>query len=133
MLPYSLCISYFPRWTCSTDIIPSQTVVATWPLAANHSDLNFSHPDEFHPERFLADPRFAGDDFSVFEPFSYGHADCLGRNLAYAEMRFILASILLNFDLKLGEDRTSRSWPQGQKAYIIWRKPELNVYLSPVK
>lgn len=101
-------------------------------MAANHSELNFSHPDEFHPERFLGDSRFASDDLSSFEPFSYGHADCLGRNLAYAEMRFILASILLNFDLRLAEDSTSRSWPKGQKAYIIWRKPELNVYLSPV-
>lgn len=48
-------------------------------------------------------------------------------------MRFILASILLNFDLTLAEDRTSREWTKDQRLWIIWRKPELNVYLTPVK
>lgn len=81
----------------------------------------------------MADPAFSSDDLSAFEPFSYGHADCPGRNLAYAEMRFILASILLNFDLKLAEDETSQNWTRDQRIWIIWRKPELNVYLTPVK
>lgn len=95
-----------------------------------HSELNFAQPLEYRPERFLADPCFAHDKMDAFEPFSYGHADCLGRNLAYVEMRFILASILLNFDMALAEK--SRPWTEGQKAYIIWQKPPLNVYLTPV-
>lgn len=51
-------------------------------------------------------------------------------SLAYAEMRLILAKVVYNFDLRIAED--SRDWLKGQKAYIVWEKPPLNVYLTPV-
>lgn len=100
-----------------------------------HNQHNFAKPLEFHPERWLGDParypEFANDKLDSFMPFSTGHADCIGRNLAYSEMRLILAKILLNFDLKLADD--SQGWIEGQKAYIVWQKPSLNVHLTPVK
>lgn len=100
-----------------------------------HNEHNFARPLEFHPERWLGDPvkypEFANDQFESFMPFSTGHADCIGRNLAYSEMRLILAKILLNFDLTIAEN--SQGWIDGQKAFIVWQKPSLNVYLTPVK
>lgn len=108
-----------------------QCLVATWQWAMYHNEHNFSKPLEYHPERFLGDPRFAGDRLDAFQPFSMGHADCIGRNLAYSEMRLILARILFSFDLKLSDD--SRGWTEGQKAYIVWQKPSLHVHLTPVR
>lgn len=96
-----------------------------------HNELNFTKPLEYHPERFLGDPRFANDRLDAFQPFSMGHADCVGRNLAYSEMRLILARILFSFDLKLAD--VGSDWIKGQKVYIVWQKPSLNVYLKPVK
>lgn len=49
-------------------------------------------------------------------------------SLAYAEMRLILARILYNFDIRLADE--SRRWMADQKAYILWAKPPLWVYLS---
>ena len=51
-------------------------------------------------------------------------------------MRLVLARMILNFDLKNAED--ARDWdPEDNmkymKAYSTWEKPELNVYLTPVK
>lgn len=51
-------------------------------------------------------------------------------SLAYAEMRLILAHMIFHFDLELADD--SRGWLQGQKAFQLWDKPPLNVYLTPV-
>jgi cytochrome P450 len=111
--------------------IPENTVVAVWPLAANHSALNFTKPDKFHPRRYMGDEEFASDDFSAAQPFGTGPRNCIGRNLAYAEMRLIVARILFKFDVKLGPG--AKDWIERQRIYTTWQKPELPVYLTPAK
>ena len=51
-------------------------------------------------------------------------------SLAYAEMRLILARVLYNFDMELVDP--SLDW-MTQKSYVLWSKPELPVYLKPVR
>ncbi len=50
-------------------------------------------------------------------------------SLAYAEMRFILARLIWNFDIEITEQ--SREWMDHQRAYLIWEKPPLYVRLKP--
>ncbi|KAK1713435.1 cytochrome P450 [Colletotrichum acutatum] len=57
------------------NIVPEGCLVATWQWAMYHNELNFTKPLEYHPERFLGDPRFAKDRLDAFQPFSMGHAD----------------------------------------------------------
>ncbi|KAF3015244.1 hypothetical protein E8E14_001181 [Neopestalotiopsis sp. 37M] len=106
------------------------TQVAVWQWAISHNPDHWTKPMEFHPERFLGDPNFKDDKLDAMQPFSVGPRNCIGRNLAYAEMRLILAKIVYNFDLKIADD--SLRWLQDQKAYNLWDKPALNVYLTPV-
>lgn len=40
---------------------------------------NFTDPFEFRPERFLNDPKYAGDKFDMLQPFSVGPRNCIGR------------------------------------------------------
>ncbi|KAI1171137.1 cytochrome p450 monooxygenase [Nemania sp. FL0916] len=108
--------------------IPQDTAVSVWQLAANYSSRNFTKPQGFHPERFLGDPEFSKDDLSVVQPFSVGPRNCIGRNLAYAEMRLILARILFRFDIKPAPG--AEDWLRNQKIYSIWQKPELPFYLT---
>ncbi|KAK0611900.1 cytochrome P450 [Immersiella caudata] len=72
--------------------------------AAYHSAENFTDPFSFHPERFLHDPRFANDKLDIVQPFSVGPRNCVSRNLAYAEMRLILAKITYKFDMQLADE-----------------------------
>lgn len=51
-------------------------------------------------------------------------------SLAYAELKLILARILYNFDMDLVDP--DENW-MDQKAFFIWTKPPLNVYLTPVR
>ena len=44
-------------------------------------------------------------------------------------MRLIVARIIFNFDLTL--DEGCRDWIDGQKAYVIWHKPPLNIHFKP--
>ena len=70
---------------------------------------------------------FYTDSRAVLQPFSVGPRNCIGRNLAYNEMRLILARVLWNFDLELCDE--SKGWSD-QKAYILWEKPPLLCKLS---
>jgi averantin hydroxylase len=113
--------------------VPGRTTiyVAQWILS--HSENFWARPFEFHPERFLKDANqvpeeFKHDDHSAFEPFSVGPRNCIGRNLAYAEMRLMLTRVLFDFDLEL--DERSRGWADGQKAFKLWMKPPLWIKIT---
>lgn len=49
--------------------------------------------------------KFAADHLSASNPFSMGPRSCIGRNLAWAEMRIILARLLWVFDIAEEEDK----------------------------
>ncbi|KIN02897.1 hypothetical protein OIDMADRAFT_160486 [Oidiodendron maius Zn] len=107
--------------------VPGGTVAGVSIVAAHHSPGNFRDPESFIPERFLGDPRFATDNKGALNPFSTGPRNCIGKNLAWAEMRLILAKVLFNFDLELAQGR--ENWLD-QKVYAIWEKGPLNVKLK---
>ncbi|KAI1799559.1 putative cytochrome P450 [Daldinia bambusicola] len=109
--------------------IEEGTVVAVWQYAINHDENHWTDPYSFAPERFLGDPKYKNDKLDAMQPFSVGPRNCIGRNLAYAEMRLILARIIYNFDMKIADD--SRNW-MNQPVYMLWDKPALNIYLKPV-
>ncbi|KAK7219651.1 hypothetical protein V2G26_007654 [Clonostachys chloroleuca] len=112
--------------------IPEGTSVSVSQLSSYYSDRNFRDPQQFVPERWLpeGDPKYKSDAKSVLNPFSIGPRNCIGKNLAYAEMRLILARLLWKFDLELMPE--SREWDQ-QKIWSLWSKGELNVKLTAVE
>ncbi|CCF42007.1 cytochrome P450 ClCP1 [Colletotrichum higginsianum] len=112
------------------EFIPEKTTVVIYHWAMYHNERNFKNPFLFHPERFLGDPEYASDRREALQPFQVGPRKCLGRNLAYAEMKTILARLLWKFDLVLADD--SQQWMERQKIFILWERGPLNVYLKPV-
>ena len=110
--------------------VPGGTSVGIPSWAASRSPLNFRDPESFIPERWLGDARYANDRREASQPFSTGPRGCLGRTLAYAEMRLILARMLFEFDLELME--SSRSWLEDLKNFAFWQKDPLMVKLKPV-
>ncbi|TVY88811.1 Cytochrome P450 monooxygenase [Lachnellula willkommii] len=104
--------------------VPEGTRVSVHQYSTYHDPRNFFEPDSFFPERFLGDPRFANDNQAALEPFSVGPRNCIGKNLAYAEMQVIVSKILWNFDLVL--DPASNNWSK-QDTYRLWEKPPLLV------
>lgn len=113
--------------------VPGGTSVYMSQHAANHSARNFADADAFVPERWLEDrpERFEADKREVVQPFSFGPRNCLGKNLAYAEMRLILAKMLWHFDLELVHPE--HDWMGSQKVFALWEKGALDVRLTPVK
>jgi averantin hydroxylase len=126
-----VCLTFKLPSSVTFRLTPYQTSIAMQQYASNHLESNFHRPDEFLPQRWLGDVEFGDDKRAVLQPFAVGPRNCIGRNLAYAEMRLILAKVLFNFDLELDEGKTGQ-WLD-QKVYILWEKNPLWVRLKPVE
>ncbi|KAF3018177.1 hypothetical protein E8E14_011175 [Neopestalotiopsis sp. 37M] len=109
--------------------IPQETAVNVPQWSAYQSEHNWKEPQRFVPERWMGDAEFAGDNRDVLQPFSIGPRNCIGRNLAYGEMRLILTHLLWHFDLELMED--SKDWTD-QKIWTLWNKGAMHVKLTLV-
>ncbi|OJJ59393.1 hypothetical protein ASPSYDRAFT_56995 [Aspergillus sydowii CBS 593.65] len=114
--------------------LPVGTKVFVHQSAAYQSPANFHNPQRFVPERWLPESKrdpsspFYSDNRDVLQPFSVGPRNCIGKNLAFAEMRIIFARVLWNFDLELCEE--SANW-KDQKSYVVWEKAPLMCKLKP--
>ncbi|KAH8882081.1 cytochrome P450 [Thozetella sp. PMI_491] len=82
-----------------------------------HSPKLFKDPESFVPERRLGDARFDNDQREAFQPFSVGPRNCIGKDLAYAEMRLLLARMIWNFDIEL--DHRSDGWLEKNLLYFL--------------
>jgi cytochrome P450 len=131
------CRSFLPEGT--------NAFVHTYSL---HRDpRNFSpSPDTFWPERWLKpeeraallsfDPKGLGKfpivhDTKAFVPFSFGPMHCVGKQLAYQELRMAVCAMMrrLNFSFAPGYD--PESWERDFKDYFVSTKGSLQVVLSP--
>ena len=117
--------------TVSGHWLPGGTHVSASGFASNRSSLNFpDSPSTFEPSRWLSHSSAtdtnpsASSTPSAFNPFSLGPRNCLGRNLAYLEMRLILAHLIWAFDFEL-QGNVGR-WEE-QKTWILWEKKPLYV------
>ncbi|OTB02487.1 hypothetical protein M426DRAFT_322583 [Hypoxylon sp. CI-4A] len=105
------------------ELLPEGIVVSTSPVAASLDETNFINPFSFKPERWLG---MAEDDIlDASQPFSLGARGCIGRNLAWLELRTTLAKVLWTFDLELEDP--SLDWHRESRMYTLWQKPELQV------
>ncbi|KAL8401041.1 hypothetical protein RB594_001170 [Gaeumannomyces avenae] len=120
-----------PGAVVNGQFVPKGTIVHCNNYCTFRSPEHFVDPDEFLPQRFLPvdhpmyDARVAvGASRAVFKPFSHGPRDCIGKNLAFAEMHLIAARVLLRFDIELDEG-TGTDWLDIQANFLIWEKSQL--------
>lgn len=90
--------------------VASQTRLAVRTFTVNRSAKYFADPDHFVPERWLpkgeCPARYDGDRLTASKPFSVGFHSCLGRPLAWAELRLVVTRLLWAFDF--AEEPTRR-------------------------
>lgn len=107
--------------------VPEGMIVSIPPFASYRAPRNFTSPSEFAPGRWLGeDERFRGDlnkQKEAFNPFSLGSHNCPGQNLAWMELRLILARLLWSYDLA-GVDVPA--WEK-QRIWWFWDKKPLVV------
>jgi cytochrome P450 family 110 len=102
---YPVVLFTFPRITlCSVNLrgyhVESGTYLIPCIYLTHRREDLYPQPDQFQPERFI-DRKYSSNEFW---PFGAGSRQCLGQVFALFEMKLILATILLNYKLKLEEE-----------------------------
>lgn len=109
-------------------------MVMVYQTSTFRNPANFADPDSFRPERWLPathplyDPMFANDNHESFRPFSFGTRDCIGKNLAYSELRVVISRILHRFDYTL--EPGQEGWLDNARVFVVWEKPGIRVRLT---
>lgn len=115
--------------TVGEHFVPPGTILSIPQHAMYMNESNFKRPKEFLPQRWLGDGEFDSDERQCLQPFSVGSRDCVGKNMAYHEMRLMAAKVYYNFDLELCPE--SNNWAD-QQTYILWEKKPLMCKLRAV-
>ena len=112
--------------------VPGGTTVGLNHYATYRDPRNFEAPQCFMPERWLEGQEDSSKaKVEAFQPFSYGPRNCLGKNIARAEIRLLLAKLLVRFDWRLEDGM--EDWMEGQNIKGFWKKGPLWVRAEPVR
>lgn len=84
-------------------LVPKGTLIMTLLRHAGQQGADVPEPQEFRPERWLADARSAANDSPARKlfPFGGGPRFCPGRYLAMVEIKMVMSMIARNFNLVL--------------------------------
>ncbi|XWX02068.1 hypothetical protein V2A60_010100 [Cordyceps javanica] len=115
-------------------MIPAGTIISTSTIAIQHNPSVFQNPHIYDPGRWL---RADEDELRAMEncyiPFGYGARICLGKAFAIAEIKLLLACLLLNFDIHENEQSgtnastmsqlgTENALPRGLRCDVLFRR-----------
>ncbi|KAI9745627.1 MAG: hypothetical protein M1818_001161 [Claussenomyces sp. TS43310] len=78
--------------------IPGQTVICAPRYTLGRLESCFEQANEFIPERWYSRPEMVKNK-NAFAPFARGQYYCIGKNLAYSELRFVTALLTSEFDV----------------------------------
>jgi len=140
--------SMLQRWSkvetiISGRVIPQNTGVCIPVYALFRDSRYFSpSPDAFWPDRWLdsdsngmnaekSDITVAfTHNLSAFIPFSFGPANCIGKQLAYREMRLVIATLVKKYDIRFAGGYEPDRYVSQLKDDTVLTKGELPVIIT---
>lgn len=94
-----------------------QSVTGTPIYALHHNPAYFPSPHAFDPERWLqpyTDADAIESARAAFTPFSIGPRGCIGKSVAYVELRLTVARLMWEFDIKeVVQEGKGALWREG--------------------
>ncbi|KAJ4403645.1 hypothetical protein N0V82_010622 [Gnomoniopsis sp. IMI 355080] len=109
--------------------IPQGTCVSVENFSLSYDPRYWEEPESFRPERWLG-TGFEHDNKMAHHPFSEGTRSCIGKNLAYLELRILLASLVFQYEWELVSTEIE-DWNSACQCFALWTMPELLVKLRP--
>ncbi|EXJ90055.1 hypothetical protein A1O3_03123 [Capronia epimyces CBS 606.96] len=116
--------------------VPPETQISVHTMAIQRDGRWFSRPDEFLPERWIESERegaLGGEGNSenkeenenenkkfnhhprAFIPFTIGQFACLGKTLAYQELKLFMAKVVRNFDFEFAPGFDAKAFERDVK------------------
>ncbi|KAI1490701.1 cytochrome P450 [Biscogniauxia mediterranea] len=104
-------------------VIPPFTKVTAPKYVIHRMASAFEHPNDFIPERWYSRPELIHNK-RAFGPFSFGKRQCVGKALAYVELRLVIATLLQHYDVRFAP---------GYDPGVMWRDMKDQVTAQPGK
>lgn len=104
-----------------------QTTVGFCQYAAYRDAANFTSPTEFDPQRWTNPTKYTAHNASIFNPFSVGPRNCIGKQWGLWAVRALIAQIVLNFNIEPAEAKWK--WEE-QDSGFVWTKRDLRLVLK---
>jgi cytochrome P450 len=103
--------------------VPAGTLVSADIYTIQRDPKCWAFPNEYHPERWLAEANgpgspFAKDVRSSWRPFALGPRACIGREMALQSIRLSVAKIVYTFDLTLAN--SDMVWDRDVGSHFLW-------------
>lgn len=117
--------------TINGHFIPGDMIVQIPPFVLNRDARNFVRPDEFLPERWTTSPELIFNR-AAFLPFSMGQYSCVGKPLAYMEMRSVVRRVVNEFDLVLPDGFVAEDYWNGVRDHFTAGPPRQEVMFVKV-
>ena len=112
-------------------IIPEGTQLVLHTYSIHRDPRNFHTPEAFLPERWFSTGAPVGEhNTAAYFPFSYGPANCVGKNLALMEMRILLCCVLRRFHFSKARWVSHEEWEGRIKDWFVVHQDPLLVGVS---
>lgn len=113
-------------------VVPENTEVYVPAFSLHRSPRYFSPcPDIFWPDRWLSKEHTESFNPNAYIPFSYGPANCVGRNLAKREIMMLSSLLIQTFDMKFEEGFDPSTWEEKLHDHLVLTRASLPVVLTP--
>ena len=124
-------------------VVPANTAVSVHTYSVHRDPRCFApFPNTFWPERWLVQDSYTlpnGQKITsgqlvhnrnAFIPFSFGPANCVGKNLALMEIRAVTAAFVQKFDMAVNEGYDLDQWEKKLLDYGVTSRDSLWVKLT---
>ena len=88
-------------------------------------------PDSWRPQRWLEPNKESVFHRTAFFPFSYGPTNCAGKSLALLMVRYILARIMLEFEVTAAPQHDPVEFEKSIKEYFTLQKGPFWAVIKP--
>jgi cytochrome P450 len=112
--------------------IPGDMIVQIPPFPLTRDPRNFVRPDDFIPERWTSKPELILNR-SAFFPFLIGPYSCVGKTLAYMELRSVIRRVVNEFDVVLPEGFVPEEYWNGIRDHFTAGPPKQEVNFMPLE
>jgi cytochrome P450 len=113
-------------------LLPQGTNVGMQNYVHHRDPILFPRPDEFIPDRWLGNEAEMKDMNSALTPFSVGQRNCIGQNLARAELWVATSMIFRRLRLSLSPDMTEKDMEMEDRFNIAPRGRRLLVEIEVI-
>lgn len=110
--------------------LPGNTIVSVPILPLQRDHRYYTQPDDYIPQRWTTEHADWTLDTTAFFPFGAGHYMCAGKNIAYMEIRVVLARLFTRFDVRLADGEDGRKFLMDTKDCFVSRLGDFQVIFT---